>query len=206
MMSECKRILNKEVAGEGLWQTDLSKCQGQQEGEVLEIQPTDEKDDDVDEGDEAEEHRGATEYSDVEDKNADIEMAGATERSECEDIDADAEMASSTEQPDGEDVDADADMAGATEHAEDAQQTIKMAKPQSKKMTRKTQSRWLIPRSKALTKMAQWIRRKHRHRSSNSRSHCEMTGCIGATRCKIWTYKHMRNSLSAGRSLYVVQI
>ena len=38
MMHECKRILNKQVAGEGLWQTDLLKCQGQQEGEVLEIQ------------------------------------------------------------------------------------------------------------------------------------------------------------------------
>ena len=37
MMHECKRILNKQVAGEGLWQTDLLKCQGQQKGEVLEI-------------------------------------------------------------------------------------------------------------------------------------------------------------------------
>ena len=44
MMSECKRILNKEVTGEGLWQTDLSKCQGQQDGEVLEIQAADEED------------------------------------------------------------------------------------------------------------------------------------------------------------------
>ena len=44
MMSECKRILNKEVTGEGLWQTDLSKCQGQQEGEVLEIRAADEED------------------------------------------------------------------------------------------------------------------------------------------------------------------
>ena len=32
MMNECKRILNKDVSGEGLWQTDLAKCQGQQEG------------------------------------------------------------------------------------------------------------------------------------------------------------------------------
>ena len=44
MMHECKRILNKEVAGEGLWQTDLAKCQGQREGEVLEIQAASEKD------------------------------------------------------------------------------------------------------------------------------------------------------------------
>ena len=36
MMSECKRILNKEVAGEGLWQTDLSKCQEQHAAELLE--------------------------------------------------------------------------------------------------------------------------------------------------------------------------
>ena len=27
MKSECNRILNKEVTGEGLWQTDLSNCQ-----------------------------------------------------------------------------------------------------------------------------------------------------------------------------------
>ena len=66
MMGECKRILNKEVAGEGLWQTDLSKWQGQQEGEALEIQPADKEDDDVDEGndvdegDEVEEHKDAT--------------------------------------------------------------------------------------------------------------------------------------------------
>ena len=44
MMHECKRILNKEVAGEGLWQTDLAKCQGQREGEVLEIQEASDKD------------------------------------------------------------------------------------------------------------------------------------------------------------------
>ena len=90
MMSECKRVLNKEVAGEGLWQTDLSKCQGQQEGEVLEIQPADEEDDDVDEGDDddegddVEEHRGAAEHSDVEDKDADAEMADATKLSDDE--------------------------------------------------------------------------------------------------------------------------
>ena len=57
-------------------QTDLSKCQGQQEGEVLEIQPADEGDDDTNEGDdddecdEVKEHRGAAEHSDVEDKDA----------------------------------------------------------------------------------------------------------------------------------------
>ena len=45
MMSECKRILNNEVAGEGLWQADLSKCDGQQGGDVLEIQPADTEDD-----------------------------------------------------------------------------------------------------------------------------------------------------------------
>ena len=93
MVSECKRILSKEVAGEGLRQTDLAKCQGQQEGEVVEIQPADEEDDhadegdDDDEGDDVEEHRGAAESSDVEGKDADAEMADATRHSEDEDID-----------------------------------------------------------------------------------------------------------------------
>ena len=43
MMSECKRILNKEVAGEGLWQTDLSKRQGE-DGEVYQIHESDGED------------------------------------------------------------------------------------------------------------------------------------------------------------------
>ena len=43
-MNERKRIRNKEVAGEGLLQTDLSKRQGPQEGEVLEIHAADEED------------------------------------------------------------------------------------------------------------------------------------------------------------------
>ena len=42
MMYEGKRILNKDVSGQGLWQTDLAKCQGQQEGEVVELHTGDE--------------------------------------------------------------------------------------------------------------------------------------------------------------------
>ena len=42
MMHECKRILNHEVTGHGLWQADLSKCTDQAEGDCLEVhaQPT----------------------------------------------------------------------------------------------------------------------------------------------------------------------
>ena len=103
MMSECKRILNKEVAGEGLWQTDLSKCQGQQEGEVLEIHPAgedaasqDKRSDDDDKDDEVDEH------SDVEEKDTDAEMPGTAEHADGEDINADAEMPGATEHLDGE--------------------------------------------------------------------------------------------------------
>ena len=119
MMSECKRILNKEVGGEGLWQTDLSKCQGQQEGEVLEINPADQeapsqdkRSDDDDKDDEVEELRGATEHSDVEENGTDAEMAGATELSDVEDVNADAEKPGATELSDGEDIDADVEMPG----------------------------------------------------------------------------------------------
>ena len=97
MMSECKRILNKEVGGEGLWQTDLSKCQGQQEGEVLEINPggeetpsQDKRSDKDDKDDEVEDLRVPTEHSDVEendtDAEADVKMSGtqANERTQCD--------------------------------------------------------------------------------------------------------------------------
>ena len=60
-MHECKRILNKQVAGEGLWHADLSKCQNKQEGEVMEIL---QHDDTLDENVAA---AGATEHSDGED-------------------------------------------------------------------------------------------------------------------------------------------
>ena len=38
MMHECKRILNKQVAGEGLWHADLAKAQSFQESEIAEVQ------------------------------------------------------------------------------------------------------------------------------------------------------------------------
>ena len=60
MMHECARILNKQVAGEGLWHVDLSRCQNKQEGEVMEILPHDALDDNV-------AVAGATEHSDGED-------------------------------------------------------------------------------------------------------------------------------------------
>ena len=41
MMHECKRILNKQVVGEGLWHADLAKAQDNQEGEVAEVHADD---------------------------------------------------------------------------------------------------------------------------------------------------------------------
>lgn len=61
MMHECKRILNKELAGQGLWQTDLAKTQAHPEGEILEIQPG------STEKDGAADASNATEPSDAED-------------------------------------------------------------------------------------------------------------------------------------------
>ena len=77
MMNECKRILNNEVAGEGLWQTDLSKCQGQQEGEVLEIRAADTEEQSGDDDDKDDDMVGATEHSDGETATEDAEMVGA---------------------------------------------------------------------------------------------------------------------------------
>ena len=37
MMHECKRILNNQVAGEGLWHADLAKARDLQEGDVTEV-------------------------------------------------------------------------------------------------------------------------------------------------------------------------
>ena len=41
MMHECKRILNKQVAGEGLWHAELARGQGHQEGDVAEVRGAD---------------------------------------------------------------------------------------------------------------------------------------------------------------------
>jgi hypothetical protein len=128
MMNECKRILNKEVVGEGLWQTDLAKCEAQQAGDVLEIQAADvtlkgEGSDNKDEDCEIVGPGGATEHSDGEDIDVDAEVVGAAEHSDCEDIDADADMVGATEHSDGEAADADADIVGATEHSEAEQET-----------------------------------------------------------------------------------
>ena len=47
MMHECKRILNNQVAGEGLWHADLTKVQEHQEGEVAEVREPGEEPDNV---------------------------------------------------------------------------------------------------------------------------------------------------------------
>ena len=72
MTNECKRILNNEVAGAGLWQTDLSKCQGQQEGEVLEIRAADTEEQSGDDDDKDDDMESAGEAA-----TEDAEMVGA---------------------------------------------------------------------------------------------------------------------------------
>ena len=81
MMHECKRILDKQVACEGLWHTDLSKCIGKQEGEVMVIVPHDEAPDDNAGA------AGATEHSDGE---------GASEQYDGEGTPAEAAIAPKT--------------------------------------------------------------------------------------------------------------
>ena len=79
MMHECKRILNKQVAGEGLWQTDLLKCQGQQEGEVLEIHgPTEDVPSAAEHSHGAAEHTHSEEGSDDTDNIEEVEEGDLT--------------------------------------------------------------------------------------------------------------------------------
>ena len=114
-MSECKRILNKEVAGEGLWQTDLAKCQGEQEGEVVEIQPAEHKDDSVDENDDDDEdrdinrekHSGAAEHAQGEREGKVVEIQPAEDKDDSVDENDD----------DDEDINWEKH-SGAAEHAE----------------------------------------------------------------------------------------
>ena len=94
MMHECKRILNKQVAGEGLWHADLVKAQNLQDGEVAEVR---EACNDTDDG------------SDVTD---------AAENSGAEDGDADGATRAA---PDSED--AEHTNVGVIEHTNDAEQT-----------------------------------------------------------------------------------
>ena len=94
MMHECKRILNKQVAGEGLWHADLVKAQELQDGEVAEVR---EARNDTDDG------------SDVTD---------AAENSGAEDDDADAATRAAQDIEDAEHANV-----GAIEHTNDAEQT-----------------------------------------------------------------------------------
>ena len=100
MMHECKRILNKQVAGEGLWHVDLSKSQNKQEGEVMEILPHDDAlDDNV-------AAAGATEHSDGEDASdkPDEDAEDPDDAVNDEEIDADAKMAGDAKLPDIEET------------------------------------------------------------------------------------------------------
>ena len=95
MMNECKRTLNKEVTGEGSWQTDLSKCQGQREGEVLESRPADaegQSSDKDDQDDEVVEPAVATEDADGEHIDVDTDMVVVADQSAGEAADPDTEI------------------------------------------------------------------------------------------------------------------
>ena len=93
MMHECKRILNKQVAGEGLWHADLLKAQDHQDGEVAEVRGAG---DDTDNGSDA---TGVAEDSGSQDGDVDASTRTA------QDIE-DAELAN----------------VGAAEHTDDAEQ------------------------------------------------------------------------------------
>ena len=122
MMNECKRILNKDVSGEGLWQTDLAKCQGQQEGEVVELRAGDE----VGNMSDATERSDAEEIADnpsddakelfdplsEEEAEEDVEMAGLAEQAVVEEVSASTAATAEEQFDDATDVDP---MVGASE-------------------------------------------------------------------------------------------
>ena len=186
MMHECARILNKQVIGEGLWHVDLSKCQNKQEGEVMEIIPhEDALEDNV-------AVAGATEHSDGEDAsdkpNEDAEDQDDAVNDEV--IDADAKMAGNAKLPDIEETSDNPD--DSAEHQEHAtKDTTPLAGA-----AEHDDVAYRVP----LTGINQ------KHKCFTSLSHCETTGCIEATHCKIWTYRPMRNTSSGQPSLFAVQI
>ena len=75
MTHECKRILNKQVVGEGLWHADLAKAQDHQEGEVAEVRGAGEDTDDASDATSAAEHGDA---EDANDAAQDVEDAAET--------------------------------------------------------------------------------------------------------------------------------
>ena len=120
MMHECKRILNKQVAGEGLWHADLAKAQQHQEGEVAEVREAGEEPDDVSDASSAScepddaEHGAAEHVEDAaEDADHAAEHGGVAEHPEdaAEDADHAAEHGGVAEHA----ADVDADMPGAAE-------------------------------------------------------------------------------------------
>ena len=89
MMHECKRILNKQVVGEGLWQADLDRAQAHQDGNVLEL------------------HRATTDSE----RDDSVASEGAAEHSDAEAAGEDADAPDAlSEHADGEAAPEDADM------------------------------------------------------------------------------------------------
>ena len=164
MMHECKRILNKEVAGEGLWRADLTKCQGHTEGEVLEVQVLRDEDLSTEEEKSAcdADHHDARERADAKDvdedrgkvdaaetNNIDVVMLGATEHG-CDGNDV-VKAEQETENLDAADthheggVSDATPMVGATEHAVDNESAMdqKKASAQIFQITISLRDDWL---------------------------------------------------------------
>jgi len=129
MMHECKRILNKQVAGEGLWHADLARAQDHQDGEVAEVRGAG---DDTDDGSDA---TGAAEHSDAEDGDA-----GAANRA-AQTVEDAAETGGATEHTDVgaaehtggvEQADLGADIAGPAEQVQTVASEVKARRISSK--------------------------------------------------------------------------
>ena len=103
MMHECKRILNKQVAGYGLWHADLAKAQDHQDGEVAQVHGADS---DTDDGSDAKVHGADSDTDDGSD------ATGAADRSDAEDDDAE------TSTRIAHDIEDAAETSGTTRHAD----------------------------------------------------------------------------------------
>jgi hypothetical protein len=106
MMHECKRILNHEVAGTGLWQADLAKCTEQGEGDCLQVH-----------AEPAEDNAGAGPEEGSEDEEV-AETEGAAGHAEAERAGERAQQATENVEEDEETLERASRTEGAAEHAE----------------------------------------------------------------------------------------
>ena len=106
MMHECKRILNKQTAGEGLWFADLAKAQDRQDGEVAEVREANDGTEDRADA------TGAAEHCDAKDGDADAVTHVA------QDVEVAAALGEATQHAADVLVAKNMDGVGATEHAD----------------------------------------------------------------------------------------